>query len=100
MTDFVDGDFFRFGENGLGRVVRRGLECVFFEKEADFVARGEEVVVTNVRFVVVSTCRELGQRVVGEVERGQHLMRVIEERGAGFFGKVVRDNEVAILIEG
>jgi len=63
MADLVDGAFF-------GLLKRSGgAEGVFFEKEADFVSRGEEVVVADVGSAIL-TGGELGHWVVLKVEAG------------------------------
>ena len=55
----------------LNREFALGVHCVLFEEKADFVTRGQEIVVTD---MVIVSCRELG---LGEYET--HLS-VLEER--------------------
>ena len=66
-----------------------GGECVFFEEEAHFVAAGEEVVVADVR--VFFSGGESGHGVVGEGERGEHLVCFGEEGGDGAGGEGIGD---------
>ena len=99
VADLVDCEVFWFGKlTGLG------VEGVFFEEEADFIAGGEEVVVADV-FVcgggslIVGAGYEAGHWVVCDGEVAEEGLGLGEEIGAGFFREVVRDEEVAVAVE-
>ena len=88
----------------LGELTGLGVEGVFFEEEADFVAGGEEVGVADVFFCgrgasVVGAGDEAGHWVVCDGEVAEEGLGLGKETGAGFFGEVVRDEEVAIAVE-
>lgn len=70
VTYLVDGLVFGLGE------ISRGVEGVFFEEKADFVTRGEEVIVADMVMAGCAACDEFGHGVGGEVEVG--------EEGVGF----------------
>ena len=80
----------------------RRSECIFFKEEADFVARGQEVVVAHMGLGVIFTItgRELCQRVVCKIEGGKEVVGMVEKGSASSFGKVIGDDEIAVGIEG
>lgn len=80
VADFVDGEFFGFGQS-----VGRGGECFGLEKEADLVARGEEVFVAN---VVRGVRCEFRHRVGGERKFGKQAVRGGEEGRALGWGEI------------
>ena len=74
---------------GLRQFSGGGGEGVLFEEEAHFVAAREEVVVADVR--VFFSGREFRHGVVGEGERGEHLVRFGKEGGDGAAGEGIGD---------
>lgn len=95
VADLVDGAVLGFREGAGG-----GVEGVFFEKEADLVARSQEVVIADVGFVAGGAGREFGHGVVGEGEGGEHVLRFLQEGGGGGGVESVGDDEVAIFVVG
>ena len=93
VADLVDGEGLRLGERPRG-----GVEGVFLEEEADFVARGEEVAVGDVGGGLAGG--EAREGVRGEREGGEEVLRFGEEGGGGGGGEEGGEEEVAVCGEG
>lgn len=95
MANLVDGALLWFRQLARGRV-----DGVFFEKEADLVARVEKVVVSDVVGAVVATGGEAGHGVRGEVKASEEGVCLCEEAGGGGGAEDVGEDEVAVAVEG
>lgn len=76
-----------------------GAKGVLLEEEADFVARGEEVVVAYVVGAVLPAGGEFCQGAGGDVEGGEEGVGFVEEVGDGGGGEGRGDDEVAVGVE-
>lgn len=99
MPDLVNGFVFWFC-----KVSRLDIEGVVLEEKADLVAGGHEVLVGDVFFGGrgaggVRAGHEAGHRVGVEGEVVEEGLCLSEERGAGIFGEVGGDEEVAVAVE-
>ena len=92
VADLVDGARFGFGEDAIGR------ESGFLEEEADFVARGEEVVVADVGGGFAG--REFGEGVGREREVVEEGVGFLQERGGRGGVDEGGNDEVAVVVVG
>lgn len=94
VTNLVDSPLLGFGQIPLA------IESILLKEKTDLVAASQEVVVANVVMAVVATSGEAGHGVILEGEVGEKGVCLVQEALDGGRAQSIRDDEVAISLEG